>query len=121
MATVLSRKEQAEVEAALPGWSNSTPEAAAAVRKLLDAMATRDAEFYSTSEAAAVFGVTQQTIRNWVDRRWLPGSRMEGGNRQIPREVVERAVRFLTPPERRAELTDQKLVALIEAPRRRSR
>lgn len=119
MPAVLSQTDREQIEAALPSWSDSSPEAAAALRRLLEALQASAADFCSTGEAAQVFGVTQQTVRNWVDRGWLPGSRLEGGHRMIPRAAVERAAGFLSPPAQRAELSESQLQALIQAPRRK--
>lgn len=119
MPATLSGSDRRQIEEALPGWASSSPEAADALRRLLDALQASESEFCSTGEAAQVFGVTQQTIRNWVDRGWLPGSRLEQGHRMIPRAAVEKAARFLAPPPQRAELTDEDLAALTQGSRAR--
>ena len=44
---------------------------------------------------ARVFGVSEQTVRNWVDRGVLPGTRTFGtGPRRIPRAVLATAESF---------------------------
>jgi excisionase family DNA binding protein len=121
MPAVLSRSDRAQIEAALPSWSDSSPEAADALRRLLDILRASESDFCSTGEAAQVFGVTQQTVRNWVDRGWLPGSRLESGHRMIPRVAVERAARFLAPPPERAELSEVELEAITQGPRKKRR
>lgn len=121
MPATLSRADREQIEAALPTWSDSSPEAAEVLRRLLAALEASESDYCSTGEAAQVFGVTQQTIRNWVDRGWLPGSRVERGHRLIPSAAVEKAAGFLAPPAQRAELSDEELEALVQAPRRKRR
>ena len=77
MTIELTREEIREVQAALPKFRRADPVAAAIVRRLVRAARPAKQPYASVSEAARVFGVTDQTIRNWVDRGWIAvGSRL---------------------------------------------
>ena len=49
-------------------------------------------DLLTTTEAADVFGVTAQTIKNWVRSGQMKGFRV-GGRIMLPREAVEEYVR----------------------------
>jgi excisionase family DNA binding protein len=54
-------------------------------------------EFYTASEAAALFGVSVDTIRDWRKRRLLRTVRTPGGRVRIPAADIE----ALVPPRKR--------------------
>jgi excisionase family DNA binding protein len=53
-----------------------------------------EAEYLTTAQAARLLHVTDQTVRNWVDRGWLDGCRVEGGRRMIPASALRGVVAF---------------------------
>jgi excisionase family DNA binding protein len=55
-------------------------------------------EYASISEAARVFGVTTQTIRNWIDKGLLAAYVTPAGTRKVRREGLERVVAFRARP-----------------------
>lgn len=121
MTIELTREEIREVQAALPKFRRADPVAAAIVRRLVRAARPAKQPYASVSEAARVFGVTDQTIRNWVDRGWIASEpRIGRGPRRISRSLVERAAAFAEPPEGVPLLDDDQLQARLEHRRRRS-
>lgn len=123
MAVELTPEEISDTEAALRDIQRARPTAANAIRRLLRA-ATRPAggasRYVTVSQVAEFFEVTPQTVRNWVDRGWLPADRIGRGPRKISVTVLDRAKTFRAAPRGRRLLDDDELQALIEARRRRS-
>ena len=102
----------------------TSPEAAAIIGRLLRATAEPAgpgaAAFASVREVAAAFAVTEQTVRNWVDRGWLPGSRRVGrGPRRIPRSVLASAEALARPRPPAPDLTPAEIDGILSSPRRR--
>ena len=115
--TILSYEEERALRDELPALRRRNSLAARAIRRVL-AMASADTATASVNEAARVFGVTPQTVRNWVDRGWLPGERAFGrGARRIPRSVIERAAVYQRPIRGR-HLSEDEIAAIIAEPRR---
>jgi len=103
----LSPQERREVEAALPAIAPVSGAAADVLRRVLSAdqsgtgieRANGPAEAYaSMSETARVFGVTTQTIRNWVDKGLLTAHVTPAGTRRVPRYILERVAEFNARP-----------------------
>ena len=103
----LSPQERREVEAALPAIAPVSGAAADVLRRVLSAdqsgtgieRATGPAEAYaSISEAAKVFGVTTQSIRNWIDKGLLAAYVTPAGTRKVRREGLDRVKAFRAVP-----------------------
>ena len=103
----LTPRERSEVEAALPAIAPISGTAAEVLQRVLDAdpsrpgirRATGPAEEYaSISEAARVFGVTTQTIRNWIDKGLLAAYVTPAGTRKVRREGLDRVKAFRAVP-----------------------
>jgi excisionase family DNA binding protein len=95
------------VEGALPAIAPVSGAAADVLRRVLSAdqsgtgieRATGPAEEYaSISEAAKVFGVTTQSIRNWIDKGLLAAYVTPAGTRRVRREGLERVAAFRARP-----------------------
>jgi excisionase family DNA binding protein len=119
----LTDEEKQVVRNALPALKKTDPRAAIVVSRLVRSAsrpATTPTRTYLTvSEVATAFGVTDQTVRNWVDRGWLPAERPLGrGARRIPRSVLAsvRALSRTRPPV--PERTPEEVEAILSAPRR---
>ena len=103
----LTPRERSEVEAALPAIAPVSGTAAEVLRRVLDADPTRPdirhatgpaEEYASISEAARVFGVTTQTIRNWIDKGLLAAYVTPAGTRKVRREGLDRVKAFRAVP-----------------------
>ena len=103
----LSPQERREVEAALPAIAPVSGAAADVLRRVLSAdqsgtgieRATGPAEAYaSIGEAAKVFGVTTQSIRNWIDKGLLAAYVTPAGTRKVRREGLDRVKAFRAVP-----------------------
>jgi len=115
--------EKQVVRNALPALRKTDPRAAVVVSRLVRSasrpVATPTRTYLTVSEVATAFGVTDQTVRNWVDRGWLPAERPLGrGARRIPRSVLAsaKALSRARPPV--PERTPQEVEAILSAPRR---
>jgi excisionase family DNA binding protein len=86
----------------------------AAVRE--DAVPALD--LLTTTTAAEVFGVTAQTIKNWVRSGQLSGFRV-GGRIMLPREAVMEYARQARASLDLEELSDDEAAALVTAERKR--
>lgn len=121
---VLTEQDRETVRAALPVVRRTSPEAAAIIGRLLRATAEPPGPgvgaFASVREVAEAFAVTEQTVRNWVDRGWLPGSRRVGrGPRRIPRSALASAEALARPRPPARDLTPAEVDAILASPRRR--
>jgi excisionase family DNA binding protein len=119
----LTPHERREVEAALPAIAPVSGVAAEVLRRVLEAdpvgavgeEVVEPAEAYaSMSEAARVFGVTTQTIRNWVDKGLLTAHITPAGTRRVPRSVLERVAAFNASPRPGPKFSDAQIGAIIE-------
>ena len=123
-ALVLTDEDEQTINDALPAIRRSSPQAAKLIRRLVLAYRTgrvTDTSSYARiAEVAAAFGVTEQTIRNWVDREWLPSQRTLTGRRKIPRSVLASAQALRRRPATR-DLTPDQIAAIVDAPRRSAR
>jgi excisionase family DNA binding protein len=121
---VLTEQDKKTVKAALQIVRRTSPEAAAIIGRLLRATAEptgpRVDPFASVREVAEAFSVTEQTVRNWVDRGWLPGSRRLGrGPRRIPRSVLASAEALARPRPPAPDLSPAEMDAILSSPRRK--
>lgn len=82
-----------------------------------------DSESLTTTQVAEILRVSDQTVRNWADLKWLPAYRAHPlARRQIPASAVLRLEEFrrqaaVIPAEKR--LTDEEAVALVAKRRAR--
>lgn len=72
------------------------PELAHIIGRVLGSAAGAGARAHlTTTEAAAWMGVSPQTVRNWIDRGWLPAYRPNPlAHRRIARKDFEAVLRF---------------------------
>ena len=121
-APVLTPEEQATITAALPSIRQAAPDAANIIVRLLDDAAARvtapEHRYASIAEIATAFDVTQQTIRNWADRGWLPCDRTPAGTRRIPRSVLASSQALSRPRPAPPDLSRSQIEAILNAPRR---
>jgi len=118
----IDRDDRRAIAAAMPAIRRAAPEAAHILDDLLRGepvgAAPPASPYISIAEVATVFDVTQQTIRNWVDRGWLPADRSPGGTRRIPRSVLASASALSRPRPPVPELSPEEIEAIVSAPRR---
>ena len=121
-APVLTPGERATISAALPSIRRAAPDAAEIIARIIEdpegPRAKPRSRYASTAEVATAFSVTEQTIRNWADRGWLPCDRTPAGTRRIPRSVLasHEALNRTRPPM--PDLTPAQVEAILNAPRR---
>lgn len=53
-------------------------------------MSEHDEKYYSTQKVAETFGVTTETIRNWISRGTIQGAIKIGNYHKVPRSEVIR-------------------------------
>jgi hypothetical protein len=101
----LTPQERMEVEAALPAILPVSETAAEILQRVLNAdptsprRATGPADQYaSIGEAAKVFGVTTQSIRNWIDKGLMRAYVTPAGTRKVLREGLDRVAEFNARP-----------------------
>jgi excisionase family DNA binding protein len=76
-------------------------------------------EYAKISEIAVAFGVTEQTIRNWADRGWLPCTKTPGGTRRFSRSILASAAALNAPrPATVRDYSEDEIQAIMNAPRR---
>jgi MerR family regulatory protein len=121
-APLLTAEEQATITAALPSIRQAAPDAASIIVRLLDNAAAREMapepRYASIAEIATAFDVTQQTIRNWADRGWLPCDRTPAGTRRIPRSVLASSHALSRPRPVLPDLSRSQIEAILNAPQR---
>ncbi len=124
----LSEEDKQTVEAALPLVRLAAPDAAKIIARLVRAASASDAPaaaaaYASVHEVAAAYSVTDQTIRNWVDRGLMPATRHLGrGPRRISRSVLASAEVLARPRPPVPDFTSQEVEALLSrSPRRRTK
>jgi hypothetical protein len=121
-APLLTPEEQATITAALPSIREAAPDAANIIVRLLDNAAAREMapeqRYASIAEVATSFDVTQQTIRNWADRGWLPCNRTPAGTRRIPRSVLASSQALSRPSPVPPDLSRSQIESILNAPRR---
>ena len=120
---LLTDQDRQTVKAVMPRIRRESPEAARIIDRLIRAVASgvsvEAAPYVSVTEAAATFGVTAQTVRNWADRGWLPCERTFSGTRRIPRSALASAQALARPRPRVPDMTPDQTAAIISAPRRK--
>lgn len=122
---VLTEEDQKVVRAALPAVRRASPEVATIISRLLQAASASEAgalrPYLSVHEVALAFSVTDQTVRNWVDRGWMPGNRRFGrGPRQIPRSVLASAEALARPRPATPDITPDQMEAILSRSPRKS-
>jgi excisionase family DNA binding protein len=122
ITTPLTDEERQAIDAAMPSIRRNSPDAARIISRLVRLAAAPPAAparaHASVTEVARAFDVTPQTIRNWVDRGWLPAERTPGGTRRIPRSVLASAEALAGPRPKVPALTPAQVEAILRAPRR---
>lgn len=118
---MISKDDERAIRAVLPSLRRSSPEAAAAIQRLLglirDDSASVSSRYVTIREVAATYDVTEQTVRNWVDRGWLAGERRwPGGRRRILRSALASADAVARTRPVRRSLTDDELSELVNEP-----
>jgi molybdopterin-binding protein len=72
---------------------------------------------FSVGQAAALLGVSPDTVRRWVDSGQLEGTKAPGGRRMIAGDVLARYARAMVavaaPEARRAESARNRLTGLV--------
>ncbi len=111
MVTPLKNLTTRDVEAireALPGLRSSAPRLAAALEKVLAPT------YVTVGVVADAIGVSDQTVRDWIDKGWLTAEVTPGGHRRIPASVLDgaRALARPRPPVR--EMSDEERRAIID-------
>jgi excisionase family DNA binding protein len=85
----------------------------------------RQDDTLSTTEAAQLLGVSDQTIRNWTDLKWLPAHRAHPlARRKIPAAAVRQVREFraqLPGIPNAKRMSDEDAVALVARRRARKR
>ena len=116
---MISTKDREELMALAEEVRSERPRAASALTRLLAAVATDSAELLTTTQVAGLVGVTDQTVRNWVDRGWLPSRRrLHGlGRRMIPKKAVE-GLRAFDQVRLDTRLSEDEAVELVRTHRR---
>src|SRR5689334_13464255 len=103
MTSVLSDDERRTAKAAIASVRRSNPQAARILQRLVSDAARpivqKRMQTLSVHQVATVFDVTDQTVRNWVDRGWMPAERFPAGigPRRIPRSVLASASALSRP------------------------
>ena len=118
--SVISTRDREELETLARDMRRKRPRAASALKRVLTALAAgSDAELLTTTQVAAFMSVSDQTIRNWVDRGWLPSRRrLHGlGRRMIPRKAIE-GLRAFDQVRLDSRLSEDDAVELVRAHRR---
>jgi excisionase family DNA binding protein len=122
ITTPLTDEERQAIDAAMPSIRRTSPDAARIITRLVRQAAAAPAvpvrAHASVTEVARAFDVTPQTIRNWVDRGWLPAERTPGGTRRIPRSVLASAEALARSRPPVPALAPAQVEAILRAPRR---
>jgi len=124
--TTLTSADIAELETLAQEVKASRPHAARLLRRLLRSAARPAQEtLLTTTEAARILGVSDQTVRNWADSGWLPSRRLHRlGRRMIPESALRSVEAFdqvrLTPKKALAEEDAVELVRRHRRERARS-
>jgi excisionase family DNA binding protein len=92
----LTSSDIAELETLAEEVKASRPHASRLLRRVLK-VAVRPSEetLMTTTQAAEILGVSDQTVRNWADAGWLPARRLHKlGRRMIPEASLRAARAF---------------------------
>ena len=112
----LTSADIAELETLAYEIKASRPHASRLLRRVLKVAVRPSVEgVLTTTEAARVLGVSDQTVRNWTDAGWLPSRRLHKlGRRLIPESALRSVQVFdavkLTPKKRLSEADAVELV-----------
>jgi transposase-like protein len=118
---IMTDDERSLLLDALPTVKRENPRAEEIIRRLITAVDGLSAApaHVSISEAARIFGVTTQTVRNWVDRGWILGAwKTPAGTRMIPRAALASAEAIARPRPTVPRMTPEEIQEVIEAPHR---
>ena len=116
---MLSTTDRKELEALAHEVRSERPRAASALKRVLVVLAVESgAEMLTTTQAAELLSVSDQTIRNWTIRGWLPSRRLHPlGRRMIPRQAVE-GLRAFDQVRLDSRLSEDDAVELVRTHRR---
>lgn len=122
--TTLTSSDIAELEHLAKEVEVSRPHAARVLRRVLK-MAVHPAEeqMLTTGAAAIELGVSEQTVRNWVDAGWLPGRRLHRLGRRMISESALRGVKAFDAVKLRPkkQVSEDDAVELVRQHRRARR
>lgn len=122
----LTSADIAELETLADEVKASRPHASRLIRRVLKIAVRPSAEgMLTTTEAARILGVSDQTVRNWADAGWLPSRRLHKfGRRMIPETALRSVQAFdavkLTPNKPLSEADAVELVRKHRRERARS-
>lgn len=122
--TTLTSSDIAELEHLAQEVETSRPHAARLLRRVLKTAVRPAEEHLVTTGAAAIeLGVSEQTIRNWVDAGWLPARRLHRlGRRMIPESALRGVKAFDAVKIRsKKQLSEEDAVELVRQNRRARR
>lgn len=92
----MTARDLPEIERAIEDIRTDRPRVAEIFEKLVAPhVAALDDDWITTGQAAAVVGVSVQTIRNWVDAGWLASRRANAlGRREVRSSALRDVARF---------------------------
>jgi hypothetical protein len=115
----LTPTERREVESALARIEPVSKTAAVVLRRVLDSAPPAGSDdpvvYASVGRAARFYGVTSQTIRNWIDRGLIPAHVTPGGTRLISTEGWDRVRAFRRAGRRNpGSMTEEQVAYVVE-------
>ena len=121
MLPMLTTSEAHALQDAADMVEGTKPDAAAIIRRIVKQLGA-DPGYVTTSQAGAYLGVTDQTIRNWLRRGWIPGGTRRFGHNRIPIDALRGVADYRVALEttKRVTRSDEEVVELVRAHRAES-